>query len=131
MPSKVLPDAAAETAGERIVSAVLRGGVLAAAGFTALGGALYLARHGSERVDYSAFNGEAASLRSMEGIVRGVTAGRAEWVIAAGLLLLIATPITRVAVLVMVFLRERDWLYVAVSTVVLAVLLLSLMDRSV
>lgn len=131
MPPAVLHDAAAETAGERIVSAVLRGGVLAAAGFTALGGALYLAQHGRERVDYSAFSGEAASLRSLEGIIRGVTAARAEWIIAAGLLLLIATPITRVAVLLAVFVRERDWLYVVVSTVVLAVLLLSLLDPGV
>jgi uncharacterized membrane protein len=88
-------------------------------------------RHGSDRVDYRVFNGEPASLRSLSGIILGAASLRAEWIIAAGLLLLIATPIARVAVLLAVFLRERDRLYVAVSAVVLAVLLLSLFDRGV
>ena len=120
-----------ETAVERLVSFVLRGGVLAAATVTAAGGALYLARHGSETVGYRVFNGEPESLRTLEGIVRGAMGLRAEWIIAAGLLLLIATPIARVAVLLAVFLRERDRLYVAVSAVVLVILLLSLFDRGV
>jgi uncharacterized membrane protein len=120
--------AAEETAVERMVSFVLRGGVLAAAAVTAAGGALYLARHGNEPVDYRAFNGEPASLRSLAGIVRGAAAGRSEWIIAVGLLLLIATPIARVAVLFGLFTRERDRLYMAVSAIVLAVLLMSLLD---
>jgi uncharacterized membrane protein len=126
-----VPATAEDTAVERLVSVVLRGGVLAAAAVTGAGGALYLARHGGEPVNYAAFNGEPASLRSLAGIVHGAMGGRAEWIIAAGLLLLIATPIARVAVLLTVFIRERDRLYVAVSAVVLAVLLLSLFDRSV
>ncbi len=125
------PVATGETAVERLVSGVLRGGVLAAATVTAAGGVLYLARHGSETVDYRVFNGEPASLRTLEGIIRGAAGLRAEWLIAAGLLLLIATPIARVAVLLAVFLRERDRLYVFVSSVVLAILLLSLFDRGV
>jgi len=125
------PMATDGTTAERVVGAVLRGGVLAAATVTAAGGALYLARHGGEPVDYGVFNGEPASLRSLTGIVRGAAGLRAEWVISAGLLLLIATPIARVAVLLAVFLRERDRLYMTVSAVVLAVLLMSLFDRGV
>ncbi len=120
-----------DTAVERLVSAVLRGGVLVAATVTAAGGVLYLMRHARDRVDYRVFHGEPASLRSLGGIVLGAASLRAEWIIAAGLLLLIATPIARVAVLLGVFLRERDRLYVAVSAVVLGVLLLSLFDRGV
>jgi len=131
MPQAPVPTTAEDTAVERLVSIVLRGGVLAAAAVTASGGALYLARHGGEPINYTAFNGEPASLRGLAGIVQGAMGGRAEWIIAAGLLLLIATPIARVAVLLMVFIRERDRLYVAVSTVVLAVLLLSLFDSGV
>jgi uncharacterized membrane protein len=131
MPQAPVPTTAEDTAVERLVSIVLRGGVLAAAAVTAAGGALYLARHGGEPINYATFNGEPAGLRSLAGIVQGAMGGRAEWVIAAGLLLLIATPIARVAVLLMVFIRERDRLYVAVSGVVLAVLLLSLFDRGV
>lgn len=44
-----------------------------------------------------------------------------------GLLLLIATPVTRVAVSVAGFARERDALYVAITLGVLAILLASLL----
>ena len=48
--------------------------------------------------------------------------------IQLGLLLLIATPILRVAVSTFDFLRERDWLYVTVTLIVLAVLIYGLMS---
>jgi len=130
--ARTIGDASAtETAAERLVSGVLRGGVLAAAAITAAGGMLYLARHAGDRVAYGTFNGEPAGLRSLSGIVLGASTFRAEWIIAAGLLLLIATPIARVAVLLAVFARERDRLYVAVSAIVLAVLMMSLLDHGV
>lgn len=109
---------------ERMVGLVLRGGVLAAATVTCAGGALFLSRHGADPVAYSVFAGEPATLRSIAGIVRGAAELRGEWIIAFGLLLLIATPIARVALLLVVFGREKDRLYVAISGVVLAVLLL-------
>jgi uncharacterized membrane protein len=108
---------------ERMVGVVLRGGVLTAAAVTCAGGVLFLARHGADPVAYSVFGGEPATLRSIAGIVRGALQLRGEWIIALGLLLLIATPIARVALLLVVFARERDGMYVAISAVVLAVLL--------
>ncbi|HZT76267.1 MAG TPA: DUF1634 domain-containing protein [Vicinamibacterales bacterium] len=47
-------------------------------------------------------------------------------VVQVGLLLLIATPIARVVFSVVGFSRQRDWLYVAVTLTVLALLLYSL-----
>ncbi len=116
---------------ERIVGIVLRGGVLAAAAVTAAGGAAYLARHAGEPVSFRVFNGEPATLRTFAGIVQGAAALRGEWIIALGLLILIATPVARVAVLLVAFIRERDRLYVGVSAVVLAVLLVSALDAAV
>ena len=130
-PSQTDPARPEERFVERLVSVVLRGGVLAAATVTVAGGAVYLPRHAADRVDYRMFNGEPAALRSLAGIVHGAAAFRGEWIIALGLLLLIATPIARVAVLLIVFLRERDRLYVAVSALVLTVLLVSAFDGSV
>jgi uncharacterized membrane protein len=43
----------------------------------------------------------------------------------AGVLLMLATPVVRVAVAGVLFLRERDWKYTAISFGVLAILLLS------
>ena len=43
-------------------------------------------------------------------------------IIQLGLILLIATPVARVAFSVVAFVLERDWLYVAITLIVLAVL---------
>jgi uncharacterized membrane protein len=47
-------------------------------------------------------------------------------VIQLGLLLLVATPVARVIFSVFAFAWERDWLYVLLTLIVLAVLLYSL-----
>jgi uncharacterized membrane protein len=47
-------------------------------------------------------------------------------VIQLGLLLLVATPVARVACSVVGFLRERDYVYVALTLIVLVVLIYSL-----
>jgi uncharacterized membrane protein len=47
-----------------------------------------------------------------------------------GLLLLIATPIARVAFSIFAFALERDWLYVGLTTVVFAVLLFSILQST-
>ena len=52
---------------------------------------------------------------------------RPQAVIALGLLLLIATPVARVAFSVFAFLEERDWMYVGITLLVLAILLFSLL----
>jgi uncharacterized membrane protein len=52
----------------------------------------------------------------------------AEGVIETGLILLIATPVARVAFCIAGFLRQKDWLYIAVSTVVLGILIYSLIQ---
>jgi uncharacterized membrane protein len=47
-----------------------------------------------------------------------------------GLLVLIATPITRVAFSVFAFFYERDWKYVVFTLIVLGLLLYSLLGRA-
>jgi uncharacterized membrane protein len=47
-------------------------------------------------------------------------------VIALGLVVLIATPITRVFVSIIAFAFERDWRYVAVTAIVLAILIVGI-----
>jgi uncharacterized membrane protein len=42
-----------------------------------------------------------------------------------GLLLLIATPVMRVAVSVLIFVHQRDWTFVVITSVVLVLLVLS------
>ena len=98
--------------------------MLTAASVVLLGGIVYLARHGLSMPDYRVFKPQ--NLRSVAGIIGGVFSGKGQGVIQLGLLLLIATPVMRVALLVVGFARQRDRTYVAVSLAVLTLLLFSL-----
>ena len=111
---------------EVFIGNLLRAGVLLAAGVVACGGIIYLAGKGSAIPDYSVFLGEPPELRSVSGILRQAIAFQARGIIQLGLLILIATPVARVAFSVVAFALERDWLYVVVTLVVLAVLVFSL-----
>lgn len=111
---------------EVVLGNLLRVGVIVAAGVVLLGAVPYLVRYGGERVDRSTFEGEPAELCSPVGIVTGALLGHRRALIQLGLLLLIATPVARVAFTVLAFARERDWTYVALTLVVLVVLLYSM-----
>ena len=56
--------------------------------------------------------------------------GRPRGLIQFGLLLLIATPVARVAFSVFGFTQERDWVYVVITLIVLALLVYSLSGGS-
>ena len=99
---------------ERTISAALRAGVALAAIIAGAGGLTYLMLHGSEPAAFGA-----------PGPVRPLSAS--ERLIAIGILVLIATPVVRVALLAVAFARQRDALYAAVSTLVLVVLLAALL----
>jgi uncharacterized membrane protein len=104
----------------------LRTGVLAAAVVVCVGGALYLARHGSASPDYQMFKGEPSDLCSVVGIARAALSGSGRGIIQLGFLLLIATPVMRVALALAGFAGQRDAIYLAVSLTVLLLLLYSL-----
>ena len=108
------------------IGALLRVGTLSSAFVILLGGVLYLAQHSNDRPDYHTFHGVPARLNTLSGILSGAVHGQSLAIIQLGLLMLIATPIARVLFSVVAFLAERDYLYVVVSAIVLAVLLCSL-----
>ncbi len=111
---------------EGIIGNLLRVGVTVSAALVVLGGALYLARHGTETANYAVFRGEPSDLRALSGIVSDALQFRGRGIVQLGLLVLIATPVARVAFSVFAFARERDRLYVGVTLLVLAVLAFSL-----
>lgn len=113
-----------------MIGIVLRTGVLTAALVVAVSGTFYLVRHHSERTQYAHFTRESDDLRTISGIVRSAVHLHSEAMIQFGLLLLIATPIARVALAAAGFYFERDRLYVAVSLIVLAILLFSVSHSS-
>jgi uncharacterized membrane protein len=110
---------------DQILGSLLRIGVVISAAIVLVGGALYLMRHGAEPCEFHVFRGEPAQLRHPAGIVRAALEGDDRGVIALGLIALIATPIVRVAFSIGAFARQRDYLYVVLTTLVLAILLYS------
>jgi uncharacterized membrane protein len=108
-----------------VISRLLRLGLFASAALVLTGAIIFLVRHGAERIAYDVFRGEPPSYRRVGSIL--LEAGRihGRGFIMAGLLLLIATPIARVAFSVAVFVRQRDWVYVAATLLVLGVLVFS------
>jgi uncharacterized membrane protein len=58
-------------------------------------------------------------------VIHGVRQGEGQAIIMAGLLVLIATPVARVALSVIIFIIARDRLYTAITATVLLILLVS------
>ena len=111
---------------EQIVGNLLRIGVVIAALVVLAGGVLYLIRFGGTLPNYAVFRGEPTDLRSVSGIIRDVLPLHSRGVIQLGLLLLIATPVARVAFSILAFALQRDRTYVVVTLIVLGVLIYSL-----
>lgn len=112
---------------EEIIGNLLRLGVLLAATVVLIGALIYLQRHGLSPAAYHVFRGEPSDLRSIAGIFHQAFRGRGRGIIQLGLLLLIMTPVARVAFSIVAFAEERDWMYVGFTTLVLAILLYSLL----
>jgi uncharacterized membrane protein len=114
---------------ERLISTLLRVGVVASLFVVTLGTATSFVHH----PDYRSVPSElqrltspgAAFPRTLGDIFRGLKQGRGQAVVAAGLLLLVATPVLRVAVSILGFVYERDKPFVAITATVLILLLLS------
>jgi uncharacterized membrane protein len=110
-----------------LLAYVLRAGVIAAAVLVFSGGVIYLYTHWHASAAYRVFNGQPPELRSVAGAFASARALTGEGLIDLGLLLLIATPIARVALSTVLFARQRDWLYVGITLLVLALLAYSLL----
>jgi uncharacterized membrane protein len=113
---------------EDLVGNLLRAGVLLSAGIVFAGGILYLWRHGLEPAGFNVFKGEPSDLRSISGILRDTFHLRGRGIIQLGIVVLIATPVARVALSILGFIEEGDRLYVGIAAFVLVVLLYSLLS---
>ena len=111
---------------DSIIASLLQGGVVLAGLIVLAGGGLYLFRYGSASPDFRVFRGEPSDLRNLAGIFADAASWRSRGIIQMGLIILIATPVLRVAFCLFAFLRQRDRLYVLVTLFVLTLLLISL-----
>lgn len=107
---------------DRIISVLLRSGVLLSCAVVIIGGIVYVIHHQGPLPDYRVFRSEPANFRGLRGIVKGLFAALGRNWIQFGLIVLVATPVARVAFSVFAFFKERDWTYVILTLIVLGVL---------
>ncbi len=108
---------------ESLMGRLLQFGVLLASLVVLVGGVLYLRAFNGHPMNYRKFVSEPAAFRTTGALLHDIAAGDPAAIIKLGVLLLIATPIARVAFAAVAFALEKDRLYVAISVVILAVLL--------
>ena len=111
---------------DQLLGNLLRMGVIVATMVAAIGGVLYLAQHGTQPTDHRAFHGEPTELRHVGSIVRAAISLNTAAIVQLGLVLLIATPVARVAMSLVAFVLQRDRVYIVVTSIVLALLIFSL-----
>lgn len=110
---------------DRLIGAALRYGVLTSIAFILAGLALLLARGGAADV-LGANSPLNTSTISPAAVASGLTSLDPLSLILLGLMLLIATPVLRVALGIASFARERDWLYVLITSIVFVNLMIAI-----
>lgn len=115
-----------------VIGNVLRYGVIISAAVVLLGVAeLAFASGASDASQYLAYNPGAVPHGnfpvSLSALLGGLATFNAYSLIELGVLVLIATPVSRVSISVFLFAAEKDRLYVLATTVVLALLLFSML----
>lgn len=111
------------------IGKLLRYGVILSCIVTTIGGIIYVIQHHGSIPDYSPipfgedFLGVAEDLRRFSSIFQGVLTLDGASIIQFGVIILIATPILRVAISVFAFLFEKDYLYVVITLIVLAIII--------
>ncbi len=100
----------------RLISHVLRGGVLLSVG-TLLAGLAIAAIEGGTY---------PATVLELDRLLGPLLRLRPDALLSAGILILIATPVVRVAMSVGTYLGGRDWVYAGITAIVLLNLLTAL-----
>jgi uncharacterized membrane protein len=114
---------------EKLIGRLLRTGVILASIVAFIGGIFYLNIYGKVQPQYHVFLGAAEPLRHMKGILQGVAQIDGAAIIQLGVVILISTPIIRVAFSALAFLIEKDYKYVLITFIVLCVIMFSMISK--
>ncbi len=111
-----------------VIGELLRLGIIVSSVLVFAGGITFLIRHGGNLANYKVFHSEPVQYRSLSKILLGVMHWKGREVIQLGLIVLIATPTLRILLSLISFIIEKDRLYVAITLVVLAVIIFSMLS---
>ena len=116
---------------ELVISRLLRVGVLTSLLIVLAGTVVTFVHHPhylSSRRDLVNVTKPGAEFpHSLPSVVRGIQHSQGRAIVTLGLLLLVATPVLRVAVSVIAFVYQRDRTFVVITSVVLLLLITSFM----
>ena len=112
---------------QQLIGNTLRWGVILACLLASIGGIYYLLQHGLDTVpNYRHFDVASAAAQSnittFKGLWQGILHGDAASCIQVGVIVLIFTPVARVVLSLFDFIVEQDWLYVAITALVLGII---------
>jgi len=113
---------------EQYIGKLLRYGVMLACAITSFGGIVYIVQRNGKMPDYSSvpsgtpFTGVELYLRELSTILPRVMDFDGAAIIQLGVIVLIATPILRVAFSAVSFLIEKDYMYVIITLIVLSII---------
>jgi len=112
---------------QSIIGNLLRYGVWISLSVAFIGGIVYLMHHGNEIEDYSAFQENDKNIfKVITDIYEGVIQGKGASIIFFGIILLFLTPVFRILLSLFSFLLEKDYLYVAITAIVIGIIILSI-----
>jgi len=116
----------------KILGIVLRSGVILSGAIIAIGTALFLANHSLDDTSaYLAYNPGLIPHGNFPASLTSIGSGLASLdpssIIQLGFLVLLATPVARVALSLFLFVAEKNRLYVYLTAAVLAILLFSML----
>lgn len=112
---------------EAALGNLLRWGVILSSVIVLIGGIIYLWRNGTSIPDYHSFHGLLLPFHSLTDVIKGIANGKGQAIIQLGVVLLIATPIARIAFSIVGFIKEKDRLYILIASIVLAIIITSLL----
>lgn len=118
---------------ELYIGKLLRYGVMISCAITLFGGIIYLFQQNGSMPDYTptasndTFTGVAVYLRELSTILPRALSLDGAAIIQVGVLVLIATPVLRVAFSAIAFLIEKDYMYVVITLIVLAIIIANML----
>jgi uncharacterized membrane protein len=111
---------------QRYLGLLLRGGVLLSMAVVLIGGIVYLNDHQDVVVNYKDFSPSFTPFTQISTIIKGLLSFKGDAIVQFGILLLIFTPIARILFAIISFLFEKDYLYVCIGLIILAIISISL-----
>lgn len=109
-----------------LLGTLLRAGVIISMSIVLVGGVIFLIHNNGAITDYKVFTPELSKFSSIAKIFAGVLTLQGDAIVQFGVLMLIFTPIARIVFAIFSFSLEKDYLYVLIGFIILAIIAISL-----